>query len=187
MNMDKASLRILFREKRQNITGDQAIKAAQCAASFIFERISKADWRKIAIYSAFDGEISAWPLCLKLWQEGSDVYFPRIGDGESEGISFYRVREMAELTPGHFGILEPSADAQALEEVDQLDLVVVPGVAFDRRGYRVGLGNGYYDRFLSRFNGVKIGLAYEFQVLDRVVEDPWDIRMDGIATETGIL
>ncbi|RLF88523.1 5-formyltetrahydrofolate cyclo-ligase, partial [Thermococci archaeon] len=92
-----------------------------------------------------------------------------------------RIRSFSELRPGKFNIMEPR---EAIDEEVNLDLIVVPGVAFDESGYRLGFGKGYYDRFLRSFRETtKLGLAYEFQVLEEVPRDEGDIPVDFIITE----
>jgi 5-formyltetrahydrofolate cyclo-ligase len=87
------------------------------------------------------------------------------------------------LTEGKFGIKEP---LPAAPPVDGIDLVLVPGVAFDLKGCRIGYGKGYYDRFLSMQHSFSMGLAYSFQVVDELPRGRFDRRIASIATESGI-
>lgn len=98
-----------------------------------------------------------------------------------------------ELAPGRFGVLEPTAmvraDPARQVRLDWLDVVLVPGVAFDRAGARLGYGKGYYDRFLSRLppQVPRVGLAYSLQLVPTLPTEPTDQRVDYIVTETGIV
>ena len=87
------------------------------------------------------------------------------------------------------GIMEPDPLLCKPLDPSLIDLIIVPGVAFDSMGGRIGYGKGYYDRFLPQLRAdvPKLGLAYDFQVLPRVPQDEFDIRMDAIVTEKGIL
>lgn len=83
---------------------------------------------------------------------------------------------------GSFGIMEPQADA--FTDYEQIDLILVPGMAFDRHGHRLGRGKGYYDRFLSQAKDCyKIGVCFPFQLVDEVPTDEHDVRMDEIITQ----
>jgi 5-formyltetrahydrofolate cyclo-ligase len=88
-----------------------------------------------------------------------------------------------DLVEGKFGIMEPKPTTAP---VDGLDLVIVPGVAFDLKGCRVGYGKGYYDRFLSMQHSFSMGLAYSFQILDELPRGRFDRRIASVATESGI-
>ena len=90
------------------------------------------------------------------------------------------------LKTGVFGILEPSEDCEAVPE-SEIDLIIVPGVAFDRQHNRLGRGKGFYDRLLSTLDVPKIGICYDFQLKDQIPTEPFDRKMDLIITEKEIL
>jgi 5-formyltetrahydrofolate cyclo-ligase len=108
------------------------------------------------------------------------------------GLGLWRLGTLDELSPGRFGILEPAperqADPQRQVTPQELDLVVVPGLGFDRRGNRLGAGCGYYDRLLARLrpDTRRIGLCYESQLLDRIPAENHDIPLDLVVTQTAI-
>ena len=93
----------------------------------------------------------------------------------------------AELATGKFGILEPKPGAVRLTALDRIDAVLVPGLAFDETGNRLGRGLGHFDRLLRQTSGAKIALAFDFQVLDEVPAETHDARMDFIVTETRVV
>lgn len=107
-------------------------------------------------------------------------------------LELFWLQDMAELSTGRFGILEPHPELRKLPErkvlPDQLDFLVVPGVAFDRQGHRMGHGHGFYDRLLSRIGTdvPKLGLAFECQLVPQVPTEPHDVRLDGVVTENAI-
>lgn len=94
-----------------------------------------------------------------------------------------------ETEPGHYGILEPKKGMVKKILPCDIDMVIVPGIAFDVKGYRIGYGGGYYDRFLknARENCVKVGFAYKFQVLDEIPREDHDIPLDLIITQERII
>ena len=91
------------------------------------------------------------------------------------------VHSPADLSPGRFNVLEPKAGCPSVP-LNQLDLVFVPGVAFDFNGRRLGRGKGFYDRLLAEVRGYKCGVAFEVQVIAAVPEEPHDVRVDSILT-----
>ena len=94
-----------------------------------------------------------------------------------------QIRSFDDLQKGTFGILEPKPEAMNLVAPDELDLVLVPGIAFDKRGYRLGYGGGFYDAFLAQTKSVKVGLAFDFQIVDLLPTREEDERVDLIVSE----
>ncbi len=139
--------------------------------------------RRIALYASFKNEVLTDSIFLHALSQGKEVFFPKVVRGR--GLVFYRVEEMGELSPGSYSILEPQGGGEA--EIESVDLIVVPGVVFDERGYRIGYGRGYYDRVLSGSRVVRIGLAYERQVLDEIPNHPHDVRLHLIVTERRVI
>lgn len=105
-------------------------------------------------------------------------------------LQLFRLREMADLETGRFGILEPKASlrrsSQHRVSAEEIDVILVPGVAFDANGGRLGHGAGFYDRFFSRCDGVRVGLAYECQLVDAIPMADHDVRVDWLVTETQV-
>lgn len=138
--------------------------------------------RALVLYAARPGEID--PVSLAGRPDGPrETYYPRIA---GEHLEFRRAA-LSDLRPGAFGLLEPPRDAAVLERGRSDVLFLVPGLAFDRRGGRLGSGRGYYDRSLVLFpKARRIGLTLEEFVVPRVAFDPWDVPMHAIATEHGL-
>lgn len=111
---------------------------------------------------------------------------------QGDDLKLFRLRSMAELAPGSFGILEPVEHLRTVPDrqasIHEVDLVVAPGVAFDRQGGRLGHGRGYYDRLLAqaRPDTILVGLAYERQIFPELPTLPTDVRMHKVITETNI-
>lgn len=137
----------------------------------------------LALYSPVHGEVATEDLFCAARNAGKTVCYPRV-DGERMG--FFEVSDLATLTRGVFGLMEPQPGRRI--PVSELDLMVVPGVAFDRNGHRLGYGKGFYDRELHAvgFSGVLVGLCYEFQLLLRLPSQSHDIPMDCLVTEQGL-
>ncbi len=133
--------------------------------------------------------LSPWIKCRL--ENGGGVYLPRVrGDRSHPDMDFYYTEHMDLLTAGAYGILEPdpSVCGKYVPDPDQPPVVLVPGVAFDREGNRLGHGAGYYDRYLEKISECrKIGVCYDWQVLDAVPAEATDIKMNDILTDGGII
>lgn len=137
--------------------------------------------RVVAVYAAQPAEADPSPFDRRWVAEGGVVVFPRV-DGPGV-LTFHRVDDPDALVPGFEDIREPAADTPTLPW-EEVDLLVVPGVAFDDSGHRLGQGGGFYDRLLAREpRPFAVGLAYELQVVDRVPRDPHDMQVDAVITE----
>ena len=129
-------------------------------------------------------EVETRLLMRCAWDDGKKVAAPRVdGDGI---MHFYYLRSLKDLEPGAFGIMEPRAYCRICEPEE--GLLLMPGVAFDEQGHRVGYGGGYYDRYLEKHpHLIHIALAFEFQIFPEVPSEKHDICPDLIVTENRIL
>ena len=141
----------------------------------------------VVLYAAKDNEVTTDLIFADAIASGRRVCFPRIV-AQTHHLSLVRVATRAELQPGAFGILEPTGAEVARHADLERALICVPGVAFGPAGQRLGRGGGYYDRLISALapQTVTAGLAYSFQVLDRLPESPGDRRLGLIVTESDL-
>ena len=138
--------------------------------------------KNILLYCPVKGEPDLTPLFEKILRKGSRLALPKVA---GEDLELIRVENPLHLEEGAYGIPEPSTGKRL--DPEEIEFVAVPGIAFDREGYRVGFGRGYYDRLLKRVSAPKVGVAYSFQVLDRVPREEWDEPVDLIVTEEGVI
>jgi 5-formyltetrahydrofolate cyclo-ligase len=140
--------------------------------------------RSIVLYFPIKNEVETRGIFRKAQEFHKEIYFPRI---EGSLLEFRKVGDLNELEPGGFGILEPSQDSARIDIIE-VDLVIIPGIAFDRFGRRLGYGGGYYDRVLSKVDKERrIGLAYDFQVLDSIPVEAGDEEVGLVITESGVI
>lgn len=142
----------------------------------------------IALYIAKDEEVDTSLLVRGLLESKGRLAAPRVEGGER--LVFHRVERFPEgFRAGAFGILEPDPEFYPVAvDPDEIGALFIPGVAFDRLGHRLGYGKGYYDRWLCRASApTKIGLAFSFQVLERLPAEAHDVRLDGLVTEQDVL
>lgn len=139
-----------------------------------------------AYIGAVDGEVETRDLVERALRAGKRVICPR-AERRPRRLEHYEIASLDDLEPAAQGLWEPApartqqVPPEALAQL--LDLVLVPGIAFDRHGWRVGYGAGYYDRFLSGVRATTIGLAYSLQLRDAVPHEPHDVPLDRIVTE----
>lgn len=142
--------------------------------------------RRIGLYAAFNQEVDTRLVFDSGLSENKVMCFPRVvGAGE---MVFLREDRWSEMTPNQWGILEPALGREEIP-AHGLDLVVVPGVAFSKDGFRIGYGGGFYDRLLKTLGPetLSVGFAYAFQVLDDLPHDEHDQHVKRLVTERGFV
>ena len=142
--------------------------------------------RQVLLYLSKGSEVDTWKVFAQALAEGKEVYAPRCLDGEGT-MGFFQVTSPQELLQGRFGLWEPDPSRCAPWRRREGALCLVPGIAFDRQGYRLGYGKGYYDRFLAVFSGTAAGLCFRELALERLPRGPQDRRVDVLVTEAGVL
>ena len=139
----------------------------------------------IALYSPIQLEVDTELLFTTALSAGKRVLYPVVC---GNNLLFREVSETSQRTAGAFGILEPCIVGED-HSLAAVDLIVVPGVAFDLLGHRIGFGKGYYDRCLSQHqkHGTLVGLCHDFQLLDEIPAEGHDIRMQYVVTDTRVI
>jgi 5-formyltetrahydrofolate cyclo-ligase len=141
----------------------------------------------LMVYLGFGSEVIVDGLILWGWGEGKRIAVPLCRPEKRELIAC-RIDGFGELARGHYGIREPMAGFIRPVSQGEIEAVVIPAVAFDRRGYRVGYGGGYYDRFLpGLLRAARIGAAFARQIVEKITADPYDAAVDRIVTETELI
>lgn len=175
--MTREEIRAAARKLREDAS---KIQAAEMSAR-ICERIVKMNEylkaKRVLCYSALPDEVQTGGLLREIMRSGRELYLPRT---RGSALDIVRVTPESQLVPGAFGVMEPPTGE--LADISDMDLVLVPGVAFDRKGNRLGYGKGYFDRLLSGCTCPVIGLAFEFQVFDHIPVREGDVPMDKVIT-----
>ncbi|MBA2663642.1 MAG: 5-formyltetrahydrofolate cyclo-ligase [Bradymonadaceae bacterium] len=183
----KAALRAFYRDQRQQISAEQALEASRA----VCKRLQAADFftkcHHIGGYVSFRNEIDIHPFLDVKRAQGCSTYLPRVG--EYGRLEFVAVDDSSELVTGAFGILEPTGQPAPIE---QIELFLVPALAFDLSGQRLGFGKGYYDRILHSENSshrpIAVGIAYHWQLAEVALPfEQHDAPMDVIATDTELI
>ena len=145
--------------------------------------------KNILFYVSLNSEVDTKAIIKEqLSKKGKKIIVPYVKKG-NQILQLSEIKNLAELEPKAFGILEPKSEFIRKFDPNKLDLILIPGIAFDMNGHRIGYGYGYYDRFLKKLksNAKKIGLALDFQVVEKIAESPHDIPVDYIITEKRII
>ena len=180
--VEKSRLRKLMLLERRTIFTRLEKRAEQYIALHLSTLSAYQNAKTIGLYAATDREVSTRRIFDSALAQCKLVSFPRV---VQERLEFIEVRRWEELTPGYKNILEPTHGRSTV--LGALDLLVVPGLAFDRFGHRIGWGAGFYDRLLAgRGDRPKVaGLAYDFQFLSHIPNDERDRNIDFVVTERG--
>jgi 5-formyltetrahydrofolate cyclo-ligase len=176
-----------LRRKRSAITPEDAREAALAAACHLAGSAWIRNAQHIAVYLHYGSELGTSPLIDVLLREGKNVYVPRIAS--ERRMRFVQLRANTPLRLNMLGIKEP-AGRLLTRRVKQFDVIVVPLLGFDSIGQRLGNGGGYYDRALAAPRPFRkpllVGYGYELQRVAMIPSESWDIRLDAMATESGI-
>lgn len=184
VQLSKAEWRLELRRRRQALTGPEQLAAAQAVAGQVQQLPGWNEAHSIALYLSRDGEIDTAPLIELCRRRDLQLFLPVIGIDNS--LSFARWHREARLCDNRYGIPEPPSDATRCPAND-LDILILPLVGWDRAGGRLGMGGGFYDRTLSDVSAtLLVGLAHSVQELDRVPSEEWDISVDFVATDTAL-
>ena len=176
MNKDDIRHRIkarktMLEKKKKNSAAEKVFSILEKTAAFML-----AD--RILMYHSLPDELSTHKF-IDRWASKKHFYLPRVNGVNLDILPYDETR----LSLGSFQIEEPTGDDTT--DINDIELIIVPAVAYDRQGNRVGRGKGYYDRLLTGSKATKIGVGYDFQLIEEGIDtDPHDVRMDVVITES---
>ena len=174
--MEKYQIRLKIKTLRTMLDNEERLKAAR----EVFDRLEQTAAfmlsDKVLMYHALPDELETRQFLAK-WKDRKQFFLPRVNGVNLEILPYDESR----LELGAFHIEEPTGTGTV--NPDELELIVVPAVAFDRKGNRLGRGKGFYDRLLSTTRATKIGVGYEFQLLDELPAEKHDVPMDMVITQ----
>lgn len=178
--MKKEDIRRCIRARKSLLSDEEK----RSAAARVFEMLEKtaafAMAETVLMYHSLPDELSTIAFIDK-WHERKRFYLPRVNGVNLDILPYDRSR----LSLGSFHIEEPQGDETV--SIDAIDMVVVPAMAYDPRGNRVGRGKGYYDRMLGACKATKVGVGYDFQLVDEIDAEPHDVRVDIVITENAYI
>ena len=192
VNDERKLLRTQLRARRKALTAVERIAAAEGVAAVLAQLPDFIVDARIAGYWAIDGELPLHVVVGQLSQRGQQYCLPRISGPRQ--LSFVQWRAGAELEANRYGIPEPVCTEEDLLRPQELDIVLLPLLGFDRSGQRIGYGGGYYDASFSFLRERKqaerpllVGIGYAAQELEAIKTEEWDVKLDYVATENELI
>ncbi|MBH0027835.1 5-formyltetrahydrofolate cyclo-ligase [Pseudoalteromonas sp. SWN29] len=191
MSNKRAQIRTDIREIRNNLSNNQQIIAAQSLKMNFIQHLKSEETtnsKHIAIYLSNDGELDTSLLIKELWSLNHAIYLPIIHPFNGANLLFQRYEKNSPMRANRYGILEPKLNCSQICPLPALDYLLMPLVAFDKQGNRLGMGGGFYDRTLARLHEQNwqkpqlIGLAHECQKVETLPIESWDVPLKTIIT-----
>ena len=186
--MDKKIIRREILIKRAKIWKDNHIMLTEIIMKNLKDTIYYKNAKTIMTFISFGSEIDTHGFIKSGIKEGKNIVVP-VTFHENRIMKPSLVLDFDEFEPGYFNILTPKEEFIRYIDPSEIDLIIVPGAVFDRDGYRVGYGGGYYDRFLSKIDKSvpKIAIGFDLQIVEHVPREEFDIPVDFIITEKEII
>ena len=179
-------MRQQLRDKRRSITPDKIFRKSRHIQALLFSIRAYQEADCVGFYVSSGHEVETHEMIRDCFRMGKQVAVPKCGDKAAD-MSLYRIDSFDDLMPGAFGILEP-CDSVDKVELDVIDVLIVPGLGFDRSGHRLGQGGGYYDALLaSSPRAVVVGIAFGVQIVDAIPVEVHDAVVDLIVTENEVI
>ncbi|MBT5016561.1 5-formyltetrahydrofolate cyclo-ligase [Candidatus Peregrinibacteria bacterium] len=185
LNPQKSALRKKIKATRQALTPEERTQKNTVIQAQL-EKLPEFQAAKTVLFYVSTDEEAGTHEIIKKYLDKKHIVVPTI-QKETKEFQIFDLTDWNELEPGVFGILEIHHKDRVTHPLNNIDLIIVPGVAFDKSGYRLGYGGGYYDSLLTIYPKPSIGLSYECQLVDEVPCDPHDQPVDKIITEQQII
>lgn len=183
--MERERIRAETLQRRDGLTQEVQTTLSRRIINALVSWIQNEDFDTVMLYLSMKSEVETFGLLNILLHEKKRVCAPVVDTHQSELTPRQIRNPKTELVQHRYGLLEPNAACPILP-IPQLQLIIVPGIAFDANGYRLGYGKGFYDRFLTKCpDAVRVGLAYQVQIVENTFPQTWDIPVHYIFTETG--
>jgi 5-formyltetrahydrofolate cyclo-ligase len=185
-NRMKEKLRKIIKEKRRKQSKEEQRKKTKEIKERLFDLKEYREAKSVLFYVSYNGEVFTHDM-IKEAMQNKRVVVP-ISNKEDCSLSLSELKDWDDLRTSSYGILEPEKNKTRQVSVDDVDLIIVPGVGFDIYGNRIGHGKGYYDRLLEKTkNKTVIALAFEFQIIEEIPTKEHDVPVDMIITEERII
>lgn len=186
--LDKKLIRKKTLIKRDSIDPEKKLKKDKLIMERILSLPSFEKAKKVFYFASFRSEVSTLPQIEEAFKMGKRIILPKV-DNINNRLRLFEIHNTGEIKPGFMGIPEPDVSLERERDINDVDLVIMPGVAFDTDGNRLGYGAGYYDKLLS---GLKkdiplIAIAYEEQIVDSLPVESHDVRVHIIVTDKRII
>jgi len=187
-------LRSALKDKRTSLTKQLQAEKSKKIIETVENSKAYKHAKNIGTYHSVKGEANPADLIHKAQREKAEkvFYLPVLSSDKQQGLLFGQLTPTTKFKNNRFAILEPIFEESDLVSGEQLDLVLIPLLGFDKNGNRLGMGGGFYDRCFAfkkdkKNKTILMGFAYDFQEIDELKPETWDVRLDLIATETQLI
>ncbi|MGZ7150724.1 MULTISPECIES: 5-formyltetrahydrofolate cyclo-ligase [Bacillus] len=186
MREEKLRLRKQIIEHMNSLSEERYTTLSEQIAFSLYAQKEWAEAKTIGITLSMENEVNTYPIIEKAWEEGKNVVVPKCNKG-TRTMSFRQISNFDQLETVYMNLREPIPALTEEVGADDIDLQIVPGVAYTGRGERIGYGGGYYDRYLVHYKGKTLSLAYSFQMVEHIPVEPFDKNVEKIITEKGTM
>lgn len=185
----KVNLRKNMLKKRKNMEIENVSVFSNKILQQVMNLPDFMNFKNIMLYLSFDNEVNTYPLATWCLNNGKTVIAPYCIQTQRKIIPYVINNLTTDLTKSTFGVMEPKHNLLKQANIENIDLIIVPGVVFDMNCNRIGFGAGYYDRFLPKKSEstTTIGIAYDYQIIDKIPTNDYDVPLDFIITEKRII
>ncbi|MBC6974474.1 5-formyltetrahydrofolate cyclo-ligase [Bacillus sp. Xin] len=182
MKEEKVRLRKKIVEQMNALSKEQHKTLSEQIVFSLYEQKEWRDAQTIGITLSMEHEVNTYVIIKQAWREGKKVVVPKC-NRETRTMTFRQITNFDQLETVYMSLREPIPALTVEIEANEIDLLFVPGVAYTRRGERIGYGGGYYDRYLLQYEGKTLSLAFGFQIVNYIPTEPFDQNVQKIITE----
>lgn len=183
-SIQKNTIRRQLLTKRGNLKKGEVIAKSRTIEKKLIDFFSKKDFSHFLVYNSVNNEVRTDDIFEHLIRSRKKIYLPTYIKTEDTWVPA-EFKDFNDLESGPFKILQPKNPRS--DDLQLIEVVILPGVAFDKQGVRLGYGKGVYDKLLADFRGLKIGLAYDFQIVEKISAESHDLIVDMVVGENSII
>ncbi|MEN1934778.1 5-formyltetrahydrofolate cyclo-ligase [Paenibacillus sp. 102] len=182
MKEEKVRLRKKIVGQMNSLPKEQHKTLSEQIVFSLYEQKEWKDAQLIGITLSMENEVNTYVIIEQAWREGKKVVVPKC-NRETRTMTFRQITNFDQLETVYMSLREPIPALTVEVEANEIELLFVPGVAYTRRGERIGYGGGYYDRYLAEYEGKTLSLAFDFQIVSYIPTEPFDQNVQKIITE----
>jgi 5-formyltetrahydrofolate cyclo-ligase len=186
ITVDKKQLRQEMKGKMASIPKSLHEEKSLTIAEQLYKEPEWVNAKTVGVTISRHPEVDTYQIIKKAWELGKNVVAPKCIPSTKQ-MDFRVLEDFNQLETVYFGLLEPKESITRKVEPEKIDLLIVPGLSFTREGYRLGVGGGYYDRFLEKYRGNKISLAFDNQIASKLPVEEHDLPVDKIITDQEVI
>ncbi|RVU55124.1 5-formyltetrahydrofolate cyclo-ligase [Anaerosphaera multitolerans] len=185
--MNKKEFRKELIKKRDALSLDYMKEASEKIAEHLYNLDLYRQSSNIFIFVSYKSEVDTHNIIKRALSEGKNIFIPVV-DRETKTMKISRLKDFSQLSESYMGILEPRDEEIDIVDPEILDLIITPGLAFDKKGYRIGYGGGFYDKFFSSLKKkvTKLGIGFDLQYVESLPHEDYDIQIDYFLSEINL-